>query len=211
MFPLLAPGAALPSDEECARRVQRDPWEPEPENMIANYTRPTGAPPFRMRTWGTPEADGARYRGRVDGAFTGTTDEIIQWASCKWGFPTDLNRAQAAVESNWVQSLVGDGGLSYGLYQMKHVVWGGYPDSARSTAYNADWAMGLRRACYDGVAWYSQLRGNLEACVGVHFSGNPDESTWRDYTNRVDEYERTKPWLDWFSSVGTPPTANREG
>jgi autotransporter family porin len=164
-----------------------------------------------MTTWYTAGADTPAYRGRVNGHFTGTTDEIIQWASCKWGFPTDLNRAQAVAESTWQQSFVGDGGESYGLYQMRRGVWGAYPNSSASTAFNADWAMGLRRACYDGVMWYAELRGDLEACIGVHFSGDPAESTWRAYTDAVLEYERTKPWLEWSSATGIPPTATRGG
>ncbi len=211
VFPLLPPGSALPSGKECAARVQRDPWEPRPGNTAANATRPSPPAPFGMTSWSTPEADSTAYRGRVDGEFTGTTDEIIQWASCKWGFPTDLDRAQAVVESSWVQAKVGDGGQSHGLYQMRASVWGGYPSSARSTTFNADWAMGLRRACYDGVMWYPQLRGDLHACVGVHYSGNPDESTWRAYTDLVRDRERTKPWLGWTSAAGSPPTATRGG
>ena len=209
MFPLLPPGSPLPSGEECAARVQRDAWEPRPQNARANGTRPQGPAPYGMGTWFTPEADGAAYRGRVDGAFTGTTDEIIQWASCKWGFPTDLGRAQAVVETTWDQSFVGDGGESRGLYQMRTPIWGGAPNAWASTAFNADWAMGLRRACYDGVMWYSELRGNLEACIGVHYSGDPDPSTWRAYTEDVLRAERAKPWLSWTSATGTPPTATR--
>jgi hypothetical protein len=191
--------------------VQRDQWEPRRENAAANGSPPTGPAPYGMASWSTAEADGPAYRGRVDGDFTGSTDEIIQWASCKWGFPTDVNRAQAVVESTWRQSVVGDEGESHGLYQMKMTVWGAYPNSSSSTAFNADWAMGLRRACYDGVMWYPELRGNLEACIGVHFSGNPAESTWREYTDAVLEHERTKPWLQWPSDAGTPPTATRGG
>ena len=209
-FPLLKPGSALPSSEECAARVQRDPWEPKPENAKANATRPSGSAPYGMGSWFNDVADGPAYRGRIDGNFTGTTDEIIQWASCKWGFPTDLDRAEAVSETTWQQSFVGDGGESFGLYQMRRGVWAGYPNSANSTAFNADWAMGLRRACYDGVMWYSELKGNLDACVGVHFSGDPDESTWRDYVDSVREHERTKPWLEWDSAAGTPPTATRK-
>lgn len=208
-FPLLPPGSALPSGAECAARVQRDAWEPRPENAVANGTRPSGPAPYGMTTWYTAEADSAAYRGRVDGDFTGTTDEIIQWASCKWGFPTDLNRAQAVAETTWRQAFVGDAGESYGLYQMRRGVWGGHPNSADSTSFNADWAMGLRRACYDGVMWYSELRGNLDACIGVHYSGDPDESTWRAYTDAVREHEQAKPWLQWSSAAGTPPTPTR--
>jgi hypothetical protein len=40
---------------------------------------------------------------RVDGQFTGTTDQIIQWASCKWGLPDNYLRAEAYTESTWFQ------------------------------------------------------------------------------------------------------------
>jgi len=42
---------------------------------------------------------------RVDGQFTGTTDEIFQWAACKWGLPDNLIRADAVTESTWFQYL----------------------------------------------------------------------------------------------------------
>jgi hypothetical protein len=42
---------------------------------------------------------------RVDGQFAGTTDEIIQWAACKWGLPDNFLRAEADVESTWYQYL----------------------------------------------------------------------------------------------------------
>jgi hypothetical protein len=41
---------------------------------------------------------------RVDGQFTGSTDEIFQWAACKWGIPDNVLRAQAVRESNWYQN-----------------------------------------------------------------------------------------------------------
>ena len=34
-------------------------------------------------------------RQRSDGQYAGTTDEIFQWAACKWGLPDDLLRAVA--------------------------------------------------------------------------------------------------------------------
>ncbi len=33
----------------------------------------------------------------------GTTDEIIQWAACKWGLPDNFLRAEAYTESTWFQ------------------------------------------------------------------------------------------------------------
>ncbi len=62
---------------------------------------------------------------RVDGQFTGTTDEIFQWAACKWGLPDNLIRADAVEESTWFQYLHyptdasyggGGGGSCYWLY-----------------------------------------------------------------------------------------------
>jgi hypothetical protein len=40
---------------------------------------------------------------RVSGAYTGKTDEIFQWAACKWGLPDNLLRAIAVRESTWYQ------------------------------------------------------------------------------------------------------------
>ena len=42
---------------------------------------------------------------RVDGQFTGTTDEIFQWAACKWGLSDDMLRAIAVRESTWYEYL----------------------------------------------------------------------------------------------------------
>ncbi len=40
---------------------------------------------------------------RVTGQFTGTTDEILQWAACKWGIADNVLRAVAVRESTWYQ------------------------------------------------------------------------------------------------------------
>jgi hypothetical protein len=37
-----------------------------------------------------------------------TTDELLQWASHKWGIPTDRLRAQAHLESRWDMDFLGD-------------------------------------------------------------------------------------------------------
>ena len=47
---------------------------------------------------------------RIDGDFTGTTSEILRWAACKWGINQNVVFAQAAVESWWQQSTLGDWG-----------------------------------------------------------------------------------------------------
>ena len=73
----------------------------------------------------TPATTGPGFN-RVDGDFAGTTDQIIQWAACKWGIDEDMwaackwgidediVRAQIIKESYWYQSVNGDNGESFG-------------------------------------------------------------------------------------------------
>jgi hypothetical protein len=127
--------------------VRRSEWEPRPENTQANRTRGVRG----VRIDGASDAYNARLAGRIDGDFTGTTDEIIQWGACKWGFDEDLVRAVAVVESWWKQSTVGDNGDSFGLLQVRAPVHvGTFPYARDSTAYNVDFSLAWRRACYDG-------------------------------------------------------------
>lgn len=102
--------ARLPSDEVCARRVHRSAWEPRPSNVGPNHTRPQPAD-VRRSLSSRPRGDGRTYDSRfntwllarVSGQHTGTTDENIQWAACKWGISDNLLRAMAAAESTWFQ------------------------------------------------------------------------------------------------------------
>jgi hypothetical protein len=58
---------------------------------------------------------------RVDGQFTGTTDEIFQWAACKWGVADDVLRAIAVRESTWYEYEVYPSGrpvLDWGMGDM---------------------------------------------------------------------------------------------
>lgn len=204
MYATLTPGAALPSDRACAVAVERDAWEPRPENQQANRRTPGG--PVSSRSWGEPRADA--LRDRVTGNFTGTTDEIIQWASCKWGFSTEITRAQADQESRWVQSARGDGGVSFGLMQIKSTYWTGTaPWSIDSTAYNLDWSLGLRRACFEGYMFEGRGRGDLWGCVGAHFSGLWRDPGALDYIEKVRGRLAERAWLTWPSRAGgSPPT-----
>jgi hypothetical protein len=104
--------ASLPSDVACASQVHLSRWEPRPENAKQNGTMPAAgamAKAFAAR----PRDRGGTYNRkwdtwllpRVDGRYTGTTDEIFQWAACKWGLPDNLFRADAVEESTWFQYL----------------------------------------------------------------------------------------------------------
>ncbi|MBV8721091.1 MAG: hypothetical protein JO277_03005 [Candidatus Eremiobacteraeota bacterium] len=227
-FSTLPPGSTLPSDATCAARVQ-----PRPENKGMN--RRYNATPGRQ-TLGThffpsgsddPRAN-SQIAVRVDGNFTGTTDEILQWVSCKWGMDTDLVRAQAAQESWWQQTTLGDWntdpsycapghGLgvdepkrhpgqcpnSWGILQNKWFFekpsWPGIRDS---TAFNADTAYAIWRACYEGYVWWLRSQpahsgyasGDVWGCVGSWYAG-----AWRTppaltYIAGVRHYLRIKVW-----------------
>jgi autotransporter family porin len=164
-FATLPPGSILPSDAECAARVRP---APEVRSMNTPYNE----------TRGVAGLSSDRNFARVTGNFTGTTDEIIQWAACKWGFDEDVVRAQSAVESYWDQRAGGDltsdsnscppgHGIgvdghpgqcpdSWGLQQVRFTTfrWA-FPAATlppiRSTAYNLDIALAARRNCYEGL------------------------------------------------------------
>jgi autotransporter family porin len=207
-FTTLPPGSALPSDAECAARVRRSPWEPRPENSVANHTnlyaqgvRLSGSD---LRRYG--------YEQRVTGDFTGTTDEILQWGACKWGIDEDIVRAQAVRESFWVQSTLGDcrGGTvpdtngchSVGLLQVKGANLppthpGTWPYAYQSTAFNVDYTYAIWRACYEGKEpWLGRgyESGDVWGCVGRWFSGNW-YGTSQEYIGSVKSIRTKREWL----------------
>ncbi len=193
-FATLPPGTALPSGAECAGRVRRSSWEPRPENAQANQTR--GQPGARID--GASDEFNARFAGRIDGDFTGTTDEILQWGACKWGLDEDIVRAVAVVESGWLQSDTGADWSTFGIMQVSSSVHAGtYPHTRDSTAYVVDYALAWRRACYEGdFTWMNgpykkggYEKGDEWGCVGAWFSGD-----WYDGDENV-SYSGAKPYI----------------
>jgi hypothetical protein len=105
--------SSLPSDSVCASRVHSSTWEPRPDNYVPNHHMPDPQMvhrAFAIRPRSTDRSYDSRVDSwllpRVDGQFTGTTDEIFQWAACKWGLPDNLIRAIAVRESTWYQNEV---------------------------------------------------------------------------------------------------------
>jgi autotransporter family porin len=186
----------LPSDADCAARV-RPAGEVRADNATPNHTKGFGTP---------PNAPAGVY-GRVTGNFTGTTDEIIQWASCKWGIDEDIVRAQTAIESWWHQSTVGDGGQSFGLMQVRQPYWdwafnGGNGDAKTSSAFNMDVALAGRRNCFEGNdTWLNTVErgkdyaaGDIWGCVGTWFSGRWYTADSNTYIGRVQDYLNQRIW-----------------
>jgi hypothetical protein len=189
-FGTLPIGSTLPTDAQCAARVR-----PARENKRFN------ALPNRQTGSGKSLPGRQPIFARVTGNFTGTTDEILQWAACKWGIDEDIVRAQVATESSWRMTQLGDFtadprfcapghpiGIdgtpgqcpeTLGLMQIK---WRynqeAYPDAIDSSAYNVDFAFAAWRTCFEGDALESSpgYRSNdLWGCVGQWYSGN-----WHD-------------------------------
>lgn len=100
----------LPSGAGCARLVHRSTWEPRRDNNKRNHIVPDEKAVHRAFA-ARPRAIDNTYDkrwdrwllARVDGQFTGTTDEIFQWGACKWGLSDNMLRAIADEESTWYQ------------------------------------------------------------------------------------------------------------
>jgi hypothetical protein len=172
-FSTLPVGATLPSDAECAAAIKR---RPENKRMNAGYNATRGSQTLPSNfISGDPR--GSTIAARVTGNFVGTTDEILQWAACKWGIDEDMVRAQAVAESWWHQTAKGDWttnaancapghGLgvdgqagqcpeSFGILQNRYPYEkGAWPGIDTSTAFNADTTYAIWRACYEGYEWW---------------------------------------------------------
>jgi hypothetical protein len=169
-----------------------------------------------------PKADSLRRQ--ITGSFTGTTDEILQWVACKWGFDPNMVRAQAVIESYWNQSTAGDYttdpqnclasmwdgsgcNQSYGILQIKWLFFkDAFPMAQTDTAFSAEYAYGILRACYEGWTTYlSQgtplpgyaryAAGDIWGCLGRWYSGWWYTQGAVDYIAKVKATMAAKTWL----------------
>lgn len=213
-FQTLPPGTPLPSESACASRVHYSTWEPRPDNTIANHTLPVHPEQLANFTqWDSTWNN--TYKPRIDGAFQGTTDQIIQFYACKWGLSDEQIRAEAVVESTWHQSTVGDNSTSYGLLQIRYLyhpnvnntqckscVGSSWPNSQNSTAYNVDQQSAEIRGCYDGHSTYlnggvGKTTGDMPGCLGQWYSGAWHDSGAQTYIGWYNTAFNNKAWLGW--------------
>lgn len=194
--------AKLPRpDAYCAARVQKYP-ERIPGNAAADHTVPPRGTNLRLGPWRLQNPVMAANLAKVTGNFKGTTDEIFEWAACKWGWDQNAAKAEAVAESTWNQHNVGDGGESWCILQVKAArpapasrdnAWGGYPWIAKSTAVCADLQMAILRSYFDGASYMGNaIRGNFWAAVSAWQSGynsGPDS-----YVREVRYYMRHRSW-----------------
>jgi hypothetical protein len=78
-----------------------------PENRDANLSVPGD---LRVPAWPDSWDPSANrlFVPRIDGQFTGTTNQNIVWGSCIWGISPDVVCAMATEDSSWPQDDVGD-------------------------------------------------------------------------------------------------------
>jgi autotransporter family porin len=207
----LPPGHDLPNDAECAGRVLASA-EARPGNTQFNQTR------------GHQKHLAGAFLSRVTGNFTGTTDEAIQWAACKWGIEADVVRAQAVEESGWQMTVLGDftddrrwcapGHLpgvdgkpgcpqSVGILQTKYrYTVDAFPEAAESTAYNLDYVLGVWRTCFEGQeTWLADDppasgygAGDMWGCLGRWYAGDWRSDMALGYIDRVQQRYRERAW-----------------
>jgi hypothetical protein len=196
--------AGLPSDAGAAAKVRRSAWEPRPDNAKYNHTIPRHIrlEPEKAAAHAYDPRWNKYVLHRITGNFTGTTDEIFQWAAAKWGLPDNVLRTTAYMESDWRQTNRGDYvhnrakcppgytklpcPVTFGLVGTKSTSWPGiFPWNRDSTAAAVDALGGWLRGCYEGWVWWLRDHGNqsrgvyqagdLWGCVGAWYSGN-----WHD-------------------------------
>jgi hypothetical protein len=183
-FGTLKPGATLPSGRQCATWVRAQPTK-ENKGVNRSYNRTTG-----QRIDGSMLGSGTSLAARVDGQFTGSTEDILRWAACKWGIDEDIVKAQAAIESWWRQTTLGDFGTdanacpaghglgvdgqsgqcpqSYGILQDRYpYMKSAFPGSMRSTAMNADVTYAIWRNCFEGnETWLNTVERGTQYAPG---------------------------------------------
>jgi O-antigen ligase len=200
-FTTLPPHAALPSGAQCAAAVSKGTsWEPRPANYTANHTTPSlmQLMEFHLAPIKGTYAPISAFL-RVDGNFTGTTDQILRWGACKWGIDENLVRAQAIVESDWNQQRASDrsfdksqcppgGGYegawngvecqeSYGIMQVKFANFNGWPLTKNSTAFNVDFRLAYQRACMNGEIQYLSQQ-TPAGDYPLYPLGSPQQMLW---------------------------------
>lgn len=216
-FETLPPGSTLPDGETCAERVLVDPSiEVRPENDGPNSTT---VDVTIESIDGADEVWNEAFAKRIVGDFTGTTEQLLRWGACKWGFDEDVTRARAVTESTWFANTEGDEtddgeactmlelespcAQSYGLLQVKGTVHlGTYPHAGQSSAFGIDYAMAWLRSCYEGsFVWLNEFAegvpyeaGDEFGCIGAWFSGEWWDQPANDYVGTVRYHVGNRTW-----------------
>ena len=122
-------GLYTPRSDQAAAAEVIAAAENRPGNSTANGYMPTAAQLqafySAINSNGQTVVQANPYDRFVTGHYSGTTDEVIQWAAAKWGIPADWLRAEYVQESRWNMSQLGD------LATVTPTAYSEYPSQAR--------------------------------------------------------------------------------
>ena len=221
-FHTVPPGQPLPTGAQCAAWVRARPVK-ENKGVNRRYNQVAGQRVSATFFAGDQPQANKWIAPRINGNFTGTTEQILRWTACKWGIDQNMVFAQAAVESWWRQTTKGDWessgcppghgpgadgrkglcpqswGILQNRYPYERSTW---PGVAKSTAMNADTAYAIWRACFDGYeTWLNTVprgrtyhKGDAWGCVGRWYAGRWHTSPAQQYVAKVQQYLREKIW-----------------
>jgi hypothetical protein len=233
-FGRLSPKRALPDEAACAAMIQRGGAEARPDNTVYNNTISPSEQVAMLGAFGGGRGfDSAAipFGKRVSGNFAGTTDEILRWGACKWGFDEDFVRAESYQVNAWHQASVsgwtsnrsncppsggptrnGPDGVEcaqvfgiFGLtWQFNKSAWPMYRDS---TAFHVDYTLAVQRVCFEGLVDYMKGWGPPEKQYGPNDEFGCAASFftggWYDYTT-IQQLNRIKDTLakqPWKSGI----------
>ena len=213
--------SSLPGGHWCARNLHSSDWEPRPANAETNQYVPDPTRVQRAllrRQKGTSSHQDRRWvtwlLPRVDGQYTGTTDEIIQWAACKWGVSDNLLRAIAEQESTWYQRLLYRNGrcvvqLGCGdLVKRPSAATRKYCDvlARHGRDYQADFRRGVCPETFGlmGVkSWQAPSWGRMRGNQNGTFPFNRDSTAFNVDYRAADLRGCLEGWQRWLDGTGT--------
>lgn len=211
----------LPGDSACAGEVHESSWEPRPANTQRNHATVSATAvhqSFAQRPVATESSVDPRWDSwllaRVDGQYAGTTDEIFQWAACKWGLPDNLVRAVAYRESTWFQ---------YAAYPSGRPVlqWGAGDMMTAGTAGADVYCAALARQGYDYQRDFgTAICPQTFSIVGIKSWRDPSWGAMKDNQNGTFPFNRDSTafavdylgsqlrgcyegWQTWLNQTGT--------
>jgi len=172
-----------------------------PNNYIPSSAELSAFLNNEVDSYGNGPAAQNPYHQYVTGGFSGTTDQIIEWAAEKWGINANWLRAEYVVESDWNQNQWSD------LATVANV--NAYPPQSRVSATQVNQSTGLSSVKWnhpdvndsgtgtEPLRWKSTaFNADYQASQVRFYFDNPQglRSAWGDSTYR--------PCENWLSIGG---------
>jgi hypothetical protein len=213
----LPPHAALPDVSLCIDEVNNSPTpETAPWNIDDGTGYNSNLPPsenipdyFYEYAPGGSELPASDF-SKVDGNYTGSTNDLIRITACKWGINENYIRAQAWIESGWHQDCAaahggtdcnegGDLNNPPGDPETPLGIFTGFDNFGGANHYDS-WSMLQTKVYYDWMTWpmieesnpfgldfrFAEMRGCLNGDQYDYFDYQSHKSG-KNYINAVNK------------------------